>query len=399
MKYSPQKKVRTERIALDIIPFVFIFFLTGILYSLISHFYRELEAAMVPTGDAFTYTMHWLKGVHTGHEHYWTSVFNHKVSSWYLLIYALIILFSPIIQLEPSSIAIVNFFAFSLATMALYRLNRCLITNRALALAVSLIYWLLPAHYGLPTNMLNPVSLFNLQLDTIFNNFFCVCVATTLVYALKPTSTLNASLAGLTIGLSIWSRGNALPYTLVGITIPLLYTLWTVIQTRDRECRKLMITNFVVLFLIAFICAYYYFNRYGSVILNYYSVHAKVLASNTTINWHNLIHNLREFPGFFFSASHSLSSTLLAHAIVLIALIGSFVFSKNTIIRLMTITGAFIFYCVLITMVFVFNKSEFLLLQPYVPLLVGVIINGMALVHMILHKTSPLIFEKKRQLF
>ena len=94
---------------------------------------------------------------------------------------------------------------WGLGAAAFFHLGRRLGLGVGRAFIVALIPWVWPINYGFVDKASIPV----MAVDAAFIGALHVTLAMSIVFALDPRRTLSAILAGLSIGVAIWGRGNS----------------------------------------------------------------------------------------------------------------------------------------------------------------------------------------------
>jgi hypothetical protein len=335
---------------------VFILYLFSVKYSFLYH------NVIVPRGDPFSYSVGFFALLDILRVDYFHN-FIFIVRNWYWLINFILAIISPIIIKEPYSISLVNFILFGFATASLFRLARYLNYNVSSAFLLSIILWLFPSNYGFQ----HPVSLMQMQLDTAFLFAVVIAVANILIYSLSIDKTSNAILAGFSVGIAVWGRGNSLPYVLICIFFPIIIILVSLVKTKEYSQRNNSLINFIMFSLLIVVMAGGFYIINWKALSGYYSAHSNVMEQQVAINYSGIKTNLIGIPGKFFSIKKPfLPFTIISHLIVLLSLFITFVNNKQIIIiirnnlKIISATGVIIFYGVLVFNLSFFNNQIFL---------------------------------------
>jgi hypothetical protein len=341
---------------LVIIIAVFLLYLFSIKYS---HLFHNVTVPIVP------YSVGFFSVLDIVHANFF-AVFG--LRSWYWLDNYTLAFISPILIKEPYSISLVNFIFFGFATASLFRLARYLHYDVISAFLLSIILWLFPSNYGFH----HTVSLMQMQLDTAFLFAVVIAVANILVYSLSIDKTSNAILAGISIGLAVWGRGNSFPYVLICIFFPIVLILVKLVKIKRSSQFNKSLFNFIIfsLLTVVMIGGFYLIN--WKALSGYYSAHSNVIEQQVAINYSGIMTNLKEIPGKFFSFQKLfLPYTIISHLIVLLSLFVTFVNNKKMVIiirnnlKLISATGVIIFYGVFVFNLCFFNNQIFLFAIHY----------------------------------
>lgn len=368
---------------------IFLLYLMSVRYSFLYH------EAYVPRGDPFTYTINFFTVLDLSHTDYWKTLFSvFSINNWYWLINGMIAVFSPFLIKEPYSIALVNFIIFGLAQASLFRLARHLQYSVTRSYVLSLVIWFFPSNYGFE----HPVSLLQMQLDTAFLFAVTIGVANTLIYALNPGQIKNALWAGIAVGVAAWGRGNSLPYIMISIFYPMVMILQKIWREQDPQRQRDQWMNFLVfLGLLLFFIGIFYFRNYGG-LMNYYSGVTARVAQNH-INFVGVLTYLNDIPGRFFchfiaDRKAFLTTTILCHGLILLSLGLNFFTrgeadkDRQRFLRIISVTGAVIFYGVFLFTILLFNATALYVLHIFPIMLVGLSLAAFSLLAAIMTKTK-----------
>lgn len=292
---------------------------TAASYALVVGPYMRFTNHVLPANDPFSYTVNWFNTIDHVQEHYVGTIltfFNGTNRSWYRLMNVLIGFFSPLLEKEAASICAVNYLMWGLGAAAFFHLGRRLDLNLFGSLVVALIPWLWPISYGFSDYTSTPV----LALDAAFTGALHIALAMSLVFAIDPRRTYAAVLAGLSIGVAVWGRGNSV--FVVGLLVcwPCITALVTTIRNRDVRAG---INIFVVALLAGTMTVEFYLN-YWEPLRTYYGVHVNIL-ERASWSLDKAMPYLRNIPGqMLWHRPDSLPNLALSwtsHTVPIIALI------------------------------------------------------------------------------
>ncbi len=350
---------------------VLLLYIFSVKFSVLFH------EARVPRGDPFSYSVGFfalLEQLRADFFHTLISIFTGR--NWYWLVNIILVSISPLLFKEPYSIALVNFVLFGFATSAIFRLAKYLDYNVVSAYLLAMILWVFPSNYGFQ----HPISLMQMQLDTAFLFVVIIAVANTLIYVLNVEKTLNAALAGVSIGFAVWGRGNSLPYVLICVIFPVLIILWKLSALRKQGQNKKALFNFYIFSLITAIMAGGFYIMNWKVLSGYYSVHSSVIKHQSGVNLSGIMIYLKDIPGKFFRFQKPfLWFTVISHAVALLSLCVTFLRNKKTtannrtFLKIISVTGVIIFYGVLVFNLTFFNDTNFYALHNYALMLSGLV--------------------------
>ncbi len=366
----------------------FLLYLISIRYSYLYH------ESHVPRGDPFTYSMGFFMLLDQAHVYYWNVLISiFLMDNWYWLINFMIALFSPILIKEPYSIAMVNFILFGLAGASIFRLSRCLNYTITKSFLLSLIPWIFPSNYGFH----GPVALLQMQLDTAFLFAVVIAVSNTIIYAMDIGKTKNAFWAGISIGVAIWGRGNSLPYVMLSIAYPVIIIVKKLFAEKEGKRKRNLFNFFIFFALILLSCGYFYIKNW-SLLSSYYAAQTATVKQQTEINFSGIRTYIRDIPGRFWCYGESKGiriATLLTHLLMLLSLYMTFrkrrikEEGQEEILRVISITGATIFYGILLVTSLLFNATAFYALHLFAIMLVGIIFSGFSLFGILIKNNLP----------
>ena len=287
---SPTARRRLER-ALGYAA-ITIFVLTS--YIAIVGLYENFVERVLPQRDPFTYTVGWFRLVDAAHGHYLRTilaVFAGHLGGWYRLMNVEIALLSPILTKDPAVLCIVNYLIWGLGTAAWFRLGLAMELDVGRAFIVALIPWLWPVDYGFMDYTSVPV----LALDAAFTGALLLAVANSFVFALNPRSMVRGIVAGLSIGVAVWGRGNSAPFVALVVAWPCLLAVWNAWRSGDRRAGH----NVAVAGILAAAMTAEFYATYWSRLVEYYSVDAQLTVRHHW-NLHDAMPYLKNIPGFMY---------------------------------------------------------------------------------------------------
>lgn len=371
-------KKRVKDLAKEYQTYLVILISIIILYSICARFSYLYHQMHVPRGDPFSYTVNFFLVLDQLNSNLLKTLARiYAGGSWYWLIYTQLAIFSPMLFKEPYALALINFGFFTCASFVFYTLGRQLNYQAATAFLLAGIIWLFPSNYG----FLHPTSLSQMQLDTAFLFILMSAVGMTLRYALSPSSRMLAWGAGLLVGLSIWGRGNSLPFVAIALFVPVLYIVYQAIkQPMLRSNAKHFIGVFAGLGL------FFYIQNWRA-LKRYYGVHAGVFEKTSLIDWQAVKHLLIAHPGKFLASSPAYYGigTLFCHAIVVGSLLMCAMLWQrdkrpmSQALLLVSATGAMTFYGALAFVVLAFSNQNFYAAHNFLLLQIGFSFGAFAL--------------------
>jgi hypothetical protein len=351
---------------------ILVLYLISMKYSYLYH------KALVPRGDPFSYCVNFFAFLDTLQLDYWGGIASlFKGGNWYLLINTFLALLSPILVKEPYSIMLVNFILFGCASISVLRIANYLKYSVSTSFFLASLIFIFPSNYGFKYS----VSLSQMQLDTAFLAAMIIAIANTLIYCFEPNSKKNAFIAGVSIGLGVWSRGNSLLYLAICLAFPLVVAIRNIIINYHLQNRKSFLSAFCFFLLPLVLMVGIFFGAYWKSILDYYSVHKGVISNQSTIDFRVLWLMLKSYPGRFWNYGTVYPIfTLMMHAIVIFSLFASFTLRKGSgsgnvkkELNIISITGAVIFYGILLFNLIFLSKSQFNVMHIHVLLNAGLV--------------------------
>ena len=360
--------------------------------------YLHFTNTVLPKGDPFTYTNGFFVLLDYAHDDFWLAIEKAFVSNWYWLINIMVVIISPILIKEPFSLSLVNILMFGLATCSFYRLARYFKFGMGLSFILSIILWLYPINYGFLTYESVPV----LGLDAMFTGILYVALANMIIYALEPEKTRNALLAGISVGLAVWGRGNSLPVVFMVILGPLLVLTYKIWQKRELQLVQKFI-SFVAISLSMSII--FYLIQWGP-ITTYYTAH-KAFVTRHQLNIVDILPYIKNIPGFFFWRSEDSITTIsiswISHIFVLFSLYISFRQNKNIVrndvrraIKIISATGVFIYFSTYFINIILFTDPHMTIynaLLIYTPMRLGMTLSIFSLI-VVLVETKKIIIKE-----
>jgi len=193
--------------------------------------YITYSNSVVPMGDPFSYTVAWFEVLDRSSFEYIYTLKWASQNQMYALMNSMIALFSPILIKEPFSVALVNFLMFGFATLSYFRLARFLKLSVPLSFILAWVMWIFPVNFGFLAYSSVPM----LGLDAMFLGIQNAAIANLLIWALQPNRRANAVLAGLSLGLCFWARGNALPIVGMVVFPVLVFVLYRLFKNPKKE--------------------------------------------------------------------------------------------------------------------------------------------------------------------
>lgn len=166
----------------------------------------ELDQKIVPSDDAMTYAIFFFRIVNEVRQGIGSAIDLIIQFSYNWLQDALVLLFSPVVYTERSSLIIINFAAFLFTTILIFRTAVWCKVRPFLAFCCAMLFAGMPWFF----DMRMELNLTSLMVDTVyFCAFVSVCIFLARLVS-APYSRRAAIVAGLAVGLTIWSRWNAI---------------------------------------------------------------------------------------------------------------------------------------------------------------------------------------------
>ncbi|OGQ36459.1 MAG: hypothetical protein A3F16_00660 [Deltaproteobacteria bacterium RIFCSPHIGHO2_12_FULL_43_9] len=335
--------------------------------------YIKFNNRILPSGDPFSYTLGFFRILDVARNNYLDGLLFALQSNFYWLINLMVAIFSPILVKEPVSISVINFIAWGIASASFYRLGLHLKLGFKFSLFFSLIIWIYPINFGFLDHSSIPV----LALDAMFLGFLHIALANTIIFSIEPKSYKNMLIAAISIGLSIWGRGNSAPVVFLVVFIPLLVLIYKMF-TKDSNRR---ITTNLILFatIISAMGFIYYYMQYAPIKL-YYSAQ-KDFVERHAWNLRDALPFLVNVPGFFFwrveNSIATIGLSILMHLLVISSLlinIRKISFPPKDHIAFLSVIGGFIYFATYFISILLFTDPLITLhncLLIYAPMRIG----------------------------
>lgn len=321
---------------------------------------------VVSRGDPFTYTNTWLDVLKLSKENYFKNLISG--TGWYMFQVIIVKLLSPILAFDPVSISIINYVVFLFTALIIYSCLNQITKNQTFSLIIVCLYLLMPWHYGYT----RAISLFALQLDTIFINLLFSCCFLTVAVFLSNKLSFRL-LLGLTAGFIVWSRANS-PVMIVTCIGAISFTFVFFYGKTLRDICKFLFYPFLIFIFMALL----YYSRFLDIVLSYYFP-LREMAKGGTINASFIWNVLITVPGTFIVGEGRGITVIKAfsissHIIVIAAGIFGVIRNKNNKyynVNLFFISGALIYSCVFFVFLTLFHAPGTFYYQPYAPSLIG----------------------------
>lgn len=318
---------------------------SSLMYLNLLKYYIPINESIVPWGDPFTYEMSYyelLNKINNG-EIYNTIRYIFG-TNWYWLQKILITFFSPLITNEPYSLCVINFFTYGVASILFYILLIELNCKKELSRFLSILIWIYPINY----NFSEYSSLPMMGLDSTFLGSLYCLIFSYLTFLKKPSSFKYQLSFSVFLCASFIGRGNSI--TVIGVVcfLPTISFLYQIIKNKDYKILK----HFIIPLIFFLTTAILFYSLQLKHILNYYSVFRGFFTNDLSLT----LPYLKHIPGIFFiypsqseinlmqsTDYRLLSISLICHLINFF----SYFFQKslkNKFIKLIILTGIFIFY-------------------------------------------------------
>lgn len=174
----------------------------------------EIDQKLVPEGDAFTYATFFYELLNRAHYSFSAAIQLIADKNYNWLQDFLVLLLSPILFNESSSLIIINYLCFTISTLLIFRTAlRCKVPQ-FWAFCVALLFAAMPWNF----HALMEFNLTSLMPDPVFMSAY-LCAALLLCwFSSNPYSRPLAIACGLALGAAIWSRWNAFIYVAMPLT-------------------------------------------------------------------------------------------------------------------------------------------------------------------------------------
>jgi hypothetical protein len=321
---------------------------------------------VVPTGDPFTYTNTWLDIMNVNKKNYFNSFF--EAMGWYTMQSIIVYIFSPILAFDPVSISIMNYVIFLFTALITYSCLNQITKNGTFSLIIVCLYLLMPWHYGYT----RAISLYALQLDTIFINLLFSCSFLSIAALLSGKLSYRL-LLGLTAGFVVWSRANS-PVMIVTCIGAIGLTFIFFYGRSIRNICLLLLFSFLIFILMALL----YYSMFLHIVLSYYAP-LQEFAKAGKITASFILNVLMLIPGTFIAGAGqdivvTKAFSIFSHIIVITAGIFGVIKNKNNkndIVNLFLIAGTLIYFFVFTVYLSLFRAADTFYYQPYSPSLIG----------------------------
>lgn len=360
------------------IGYILIILLISLHYISISGIYLQFTKDILPAGDPFTYTIGFFNLLDLAHLDFWSALGRAFTANWYWLLNILTVIFSPILIKEAFSISIVNFVMWTFASISLFKLGSYLKLGFVFSFLATFLIWFFPINFG----FLDYASIPVLGLDSIFIAAVQVALFFTIIYSLDPTNLKNSLIAGISVGVAVWGRGNSLPVVGMIIFVPLLFILY---RLWKREDRRLVIGSLTLFTLICIAFMTIFFILQGRGIFAYYNHHMHFVTRHI---WsiHDAMPYLKNIPGFFFWRDENSLLTILIsisfHFLSILSLVVGFSSRRKSKLLnnlyIICITGAFIYFSTYFINIILFTDPHMNIyncLLIYAPMRIGIAIS------------------------
>jgi hypothetical protein len=318
----------------------------------------------------------------------------------------LVLLLSPILYNEQSSLILINYFSFFLTTVFIFKTALACEVSRAFSFLIAIGFAAMPWNF----HALMEFNLTSLMPEPVFVAAYLCATIALCWFAANPSSVRTAMATGLILGIAIWSRGNAFIY----VTMPLaglgLIGLNRFIWRRQWPSRRIVATTaLAALICLAMLSVYFWFMYHA--IYDYYSeVASSIVLDDKKIEGSKWL--LLNMPGLaiadqwfgsFTQATswRAIALTILAHGIVIYSGVRGLKATLSDrrdeiLIGALGLIGSVVFYLDLLLAIFTFSSyyaDEALRdLHSLEPAIVGFICCALSALCAILSKRT--IFQK-----
>lgn len=318
---------------------------------------------IVPEGDPFSYTMSLLGLLKSMEISPIVGLKNFLSGQWYYAYKFPVLFLGYLIPKAPYLLFYVNYFYLIFFLISIYNfLGNIDYTKHNHFFKRSLLVILLVLTFPFLNGFKSSISLNVLQLDTQFF-LLSFCFFLNIYIFLKKFDFNQSIILSISAGFLLWSRGNSILYILVYLLIPSTLYFFYIFKNFKSFINHIK-PILLVLIIFTFFAFVYYLICLDN-ILNYYSVHSKLINS-FEFNFINFFKSLlifaERYPGIYFTIyTNNLTSlySYISHLIIFIIFLFSLI-TKNRIILYFT-SSYFLFFILL-----VFNLAPWLIIKFYV---------------------------------
>jgi hypothetical protein len=359
-----------------------------VLYSIGQRALHEIDHTIVPSGDSMTYVPFLFDILTEAHRDMGWALGLIVTSSYNWLQDFLVLLFSPMLFNERSSLLIVNYVCFLVAMLLIFKTALKSQVPQFWAFCIAMLFAAIPWNFQL--QMEN--NLTEMRVDTLFINSY-LCAAILLAwFTAYPNSKAVAVASGIALGAAVWSRWNAVVYVMMVVAGASLAGLMRFAFAKARPSRAVL-TNCAILALICLSMAAIYFGCVHHDIFVYGSEIAASISFSVETKLAGAEWLLLNVPGlaicgrWFWPVSngtppYAIALTILSHAVVVYSAVSGARRIRSpqpheVLTAALGLIGATTFYCFMIFAVVTFGgyyaRPEIRELHGVVPALAAVL--------------------------
>ena len=389
--HVPDEEISPKRVDIS---YVIIGLCLFSIYLLAGRELNTVDQTIVPRGDAFSYSTFLFEILNRSRESF-GSALQYVVESgnFIWLQHFLVLAFAPFLANQRGSLIFINYFAFFVAIIIVFRTALLCRVPHFWAFAIALLFASMPWNF----HALMQFNLTSLMPEPIFVDAFLCSILLLCWFISNPYSKGTAIATGFALGAAIWSRGNAFMY----LAMPLAGFAFTATLRFVWPKRRLNVqiaSGFAVVALTssAMAAVYFYFTHHS--IYEYYLNHATSVQFDYARKLVGAKWILPNMPGLAISGQwyppdlggtpfYALALTVLAHLVVIYSAIAGVKKlisgdESQIMIGALGTIGAATFYLytlfALLTFSGYYSEVQIRILHPFEPALVGFICCALA---------------------
>ena len=317
LKYGGSKRENRALCYVILVAYVFV------LYSFGQRARYEIDGLIVPSGNSMTYVPFLFSLVAEAHRDLGWALDLIVTRSYNWLQAFLILLFSPILFNERSSLLIVNYLGFLVTILLIFKTALSSRVPQFWAFCIAMLFAAIPWNFQLRME----INLTEMRVDALFINSY-LCAAVLLAWFIAyPSSKAVAVASGFALGAAIWTRWNAVVYVMMLVAGASLASLMRLAVVRARPSRAVLISC-VIEALICLLMAAIYFGYMHHDIFLYGGEIAASISFNLKTRLAGAEWLLLNVPGLAISGRwfwpdinetppYAIALTILGHAVVI----------------------------------------------------------------------------------
>lgn len=212
-----------------------------VLYSVGQRARYDIDRLIVPSGDSMNYVPFLFNVLTEAHRHVGWALDLIVTKNYNWLQDFLVLLVSPILFNERSSLLIVNYICFLVAIFLVFETALKSRVPQFWAFCIAILFAAIPWNFQLQME----INLTEMRVDALFINSY-LCAAILLAWLIAyPTSKVVAVASGIAVGAAIWTRWNAVVYVMMLVAGASLAILMRLAVVKFRPSRTVLI-NFAI---------------------------------------------------------------------------------------------------------------------------------------------------------